>query len=107
MLEWHDMTTSMNSATVHHVAQLANIPVTTDEEKKLADGFSTTLGVVDELKNVNTKDVESTHQISGLVNVFRKDVVDTDRMFTQEQALANAPQIHNGFFVVDQILDQE
>ena len=97
----------MNPSIVHHIAQLANIPVTADEEKKLADGFSTTLAVVDELKKVNTKSVEPTHQVSDLVNVFRDDVVDVDRMFSQEQALANAPQSHNGFFVVDQILDQE
>ena len=101
------MAISMNSSTVHHIAQLANIPVTADEEKKLADGFATTLAVVDELKKVDTKGVEPTHQISGLTNVFRKDIVDADRMFTQEQALANAPQSHNGFFVVEQILDQE
>lgn len=97
----------MNPSIVHHIAHLANIPVTADEEKKLADGFSTTLGVIDRLKKVNIKDVEPTHQVGGLVNVFRDDVVDTDRMFTQEQALTNAPQSHNGFFVVDQILDQE
>ncbi|MEK7458368.1 MAG: Asp-tRNA(Asn)/Glu-tRNA(Gln) amidotransferase subunit GatC, partial [Patescibacteria group bacterium] len=63
--------------------------------------------VVDELKKVNTTNVEPTHQVSGLINVFRKDVVDMDRMFTQEQALANASQSHNGFFVVEQILDQD
>ncbi len=101
------MATSMNPSIVHHIAQLANIPVTADEEKKLADGFSTTLGVVDELKKVHTKDIEPTHQVSGLVNVFREDIVDADRMFTQEQALSNAPESHNGFFVVEQILDQE
>ena len=107
LLEWLDMASTMNPSIVHHIAQLANIPVTADEEKKLADGFSTTLAVVDELKKVDTKGVEPTHQVSGLVNIFRDDVVDAERMFTQEQALANAPHTHDGFFVVDQILDQE
>mgnify|MGYP001617368899 FL=1 len=101
------MATSMNSSIVHYVAKLATIPVTAEEEKKLADGFTKTLTVVDELKKVNTTNVEPTHQVSGLINVFRKDVVDMDRMFTQEQALANASQSHNGFFVVEQILDQD
>jgi aspartyl-tRNA(Asn)/glutamyl-tRNA(Gln) amidotransferase subunit C len=101
------MADSMNASIVHHIAQLANIPVTADEEKTLADGFVTTLQVVDELKKINTKNVSPTHQLSGLTNVLREDVVDTERMFTQEQALANAPQSHNGFFVVEQILDQE
>src|SRR3989338_8888654 len=84
LLEWLDMASTMNPSIVHHIAQLANIPVTADEEKKLADGFTTTLAVVDELKKVNVKDVAPTHQVSGLVNVLREDTVDMDRMFTQE-----------------------
>jgi hypothetical protein len=28
-------------------------------------------------------------------------------MFSQENALANAPRVHNGFFIVDQVIDQD
>jgi len=92
---------------VKHIAKLANIPVKDEEEKKLADGFTTTLKVVDELFKVNVKGVEPTHQVTGLENVLREDEVNPERTFTQEQALANAPRTNNGFFVVDQVIEQE
>ncbi|HKY74146.1 MAG TPA: Asp-tRNA(Asn)/Glu-tRNA(Gln) amidotransferase subunit GatC [Patescibacteria group bacterium] len=97
----------MNSQTVHHIATLANIPVTDQEERSLADGFVTTLQVVDKLKTLDISHTEPTHQVNNLVNVFRDDVVDESRMFSQAQALANAAQSHDGFVVVKQILEQE
>ena len=92
---------------VIHIAALAAIPVTDEETKKLADGFTTTLQVVEDLKTAQTGTIEPTHQVTGLENVLREDVVDEERMFTQEEALRNAPRTHDGFFVVDQILDRD
>lgn len=91
---------------VAHIADLANIPISHDEEEKLAEGFTKTLSVVDELMDVDTKDVEPTHQITGLENVWREDQVDASRTFTQQEALANAKKKHNGFFVVPQLIGE-
>ncbi len=92
---------------VDHIATLATIPVTEEEKKTLAEGFTTTMQVVDHLNEVDTSNIEPTHQVTGLVNVLRKDVVDKDRMFSQKQALSNAKHTHNGYFVVDQILEEK
>lgn len=92
---------------VIHIAALAAIPVSHEETEKLADGFTTTLKVVEDLKIANTGNVGPTHQVTGLENVMREDSVDEERMFTQEEALRNAPRTHNGYFVVDQILDRD
>lgn len=92
---------------VHKIAKLANIPVTTREEASLAEGFNTTMKVVDTLFSVDVKGVTPTSQVTGLENVFRDDEIDGQRVFTQDQALANAPRTHNGFFVVDQILEDD
>ncbi len=92
---------------VDHIAKLANIPVTEDEKKILADGFTKTMEVVDHLSELDTSSIEPTHQVTGLVNVLRDDVVDEARMFTQKQALSNAKKTHQGFFVVDQILEEK
>jgi aspartyl/glutamyl-tRNA(Asn/Gln) amidotransferase C subunit len=97
----------ITSSTVHHIAALANIPVSPDEEQKLAEGFTTTMDVVDQLKIADTSNTQPLHQVTGLLNVLREDEVDESRMFTQEQACMNAKQSHNGFIVVPQILDQE
>lgn len=97
---------TMDPKLVAHIADLANIPVTTDEEKKLAEGFTKTLAVVDKLMEVDTLGIEPTHQVTGLENVWREDQIDNSRTFTQEEALANATNKHNGYFVVPQLIGQ-
>ena len=92
---------------VHKIAKLANIPITTREEAVIAAGFNTTMNVVDTLFSVDVKGVVPTSQVTGLENVFREDEIDAARVFTQEEALANAPRKHNGYFVVDQILQDD
>ena len=101
------MATTFTSQDVDKIAKLALIPVTDEEKKELAQGFTTVVRVLDVLKKVDVTNVEPTHQVTGLENVFRDDVVDEGRMFTQEQALANAPKVHDGYFMVDQVIDQD
>ena len=92
---------------VKKIAKLARIPITTDEEKSLEAGFKTTMKVVDTLFSVDVKGITPTSQVTGLENVFREDEIDVERMFTQEEALFNAPRKYNGYFVVDQILEDD
>jgi len=92
---------------VSHIAKLANIPITSDEEKSLAEAFETTLAVIEQLQTVNVEGVTPTFQVTGLENVMRDDVVDENRMFSQDQALANAKATHDGYFVVPQIISQD
>lgn len=96
----------MKTGVVHHIAQLAQIPISDKEEQSLEHAFDATLKVIDKLQELDVKNVEPTHQVTGLHNVLREDIVDESRMFTQEEALANAKQTHNGFFVVNQLIEQ-
>lgn len=91
---------------VVHIAELANIPVTSEETVKLASGFTTTLGVVESLNRIDTTGVAVTNQVTGLENVLRDDVVTPARMFTQAQALQNAKRTHDGYIVVDQLIGE-
>lgn len=91
---------------VAKIAKLARIPVTSQEEKQLADGFNTTMNVVDQLFQVDVGDIEPMSQATGSMNIFREDEVDVTRTFTQEKAILNAKRTHNGFFVVDHILEE-
>src|SRR5688572_29303516 len=92
---------------IKHIANLANIPVTDAEQEKLRDAFEETLQTISELQSVTVKNVEPTHQVTGLENVLREDKVDVDTMFTQHEALANAKQTHNGYFVVPRIIEEK
>ena len=91
---------------VGHIAQLSNIPVTDEEKNQLAQGFTTTMVVVDDLKKAHTNGIDPTHQVTGLENVFREDLVDEERMFSQGDALRNAKRTYKGLFVVDQVLEK-
>lgn len=92
---------------VKHIAKLANIPVSAQEEIDLAKAFNQTLDVIEELKTVDVTGIEPTHQVTGLENVTRDDAVTTDRMFTQNQALANAQHTYQGYFVVPRVIDEK
>lgn len=94
----------INASVVKHISELANIPVSEKESQVLANAFSETLDVVDELKKIDVSEVKTTHQVTGLKNVFREDQVIESRQFTQEEALSNARNTHQGYFVVPQVL---
>lgn len=96
----------INKQLIKHVARLANIPIQDQEAGELSQAFAETLTVVDELKQLSVDKIEPTHQVTGLSNVMREDEISEKRMFTQEEALKNAPKTHNGFFVVPRILEK-
>lgn len=97
---------SFTASDVKKIAQLAHIPVTDGEASDLASGFTTSLTVVDAMQSINVEGVDPTSQVTGLENVFREDEIDTARIFSQDDALKGAKRVYNGFFVVDQILEE-
>ncbi len=90
---------------VKRIGLLANIPITSQEAEKLAQGFNSVISIVDILSSVNTNGIEPTHQVTGLTNIFREDIIDEGRTFTQKEAFQNAKNTYNGFFMVEQILE--
>jgi aspartyl-tRNA(Asn)/glutamyl-tRNA(Gln) amidotransferase subunit C len=80
---------------VSHVAKLANLQITKDEEQKLESQLSEVLDYIEMLNEVDTENVEPTSQVTGLENVTREDVASDS--LSQEQALANTKETHNGF----------
>lgn len=65
---------------VKHVAKLANLPITPDQEKKLTNAFNETLEFVDQISKLDTAGVEPLAQVTGLTNVTRPDEVDETRI---------------------------
>lgn len=101
------MSHAISPTLVAHVATLAHLPIKDAQVAVLVSEFNETLAVIENLHEVDVSKTEPTHQVTGLENAWREDVVDEQRMFTQEEALANAPKKHDGFFVVPRILHQE
>lgn len=98
--------TKISTDIVKHISQLAKIPISEKEKRNLAEGFNKALAVVDELFKVNVEGIEPTHQVTGLKNILREDKVDEKKKLTQEQALSNTKNKHNGYFVTDQVLEE-
>lgn len=88
---------------VKHVAKLANLPLSDEEIILFIIQLSAILDFVSKLQKIDTNDVGETSQVTGLENVFREDEIDNERLLTQEEALANAKETHNGFFKVPKI----
>ncbi len=95
---------TIDQNTIKHVAQLANIPITPSETESFTHDFIKTLEVVNQLQKISVQDVTTTHQVTNLKNVLRDDEINHAKMLTQEQALANAKNTHQGYFVVPRIL---
>lgn len=89
---------------VKHIAKLANLPLNPQEEKKFEKQLSEILSYVEKLKEVDTKNVETTSQVTGLENVTRED--NPTPSLNQEEALSNTKSKHNGLFKVKAILGE-
>lgn len=92
---------------IDHLAKLANLPVNDAQAEELTKQVGVTVEYVSQLQSLPTEGVEETSQVTGLENVFREDAIDTTRIFTQEEALANAKRTHNGYFVVDAVMEEK
>jgi aspartyl-tRNA(Asn)/glutamyl-tRNA(Gln) amidotransferase subunit C len=90
---------------IEHVAKLANLPLDEKHLEILGKQLTETLLYIDKLNEIPTEKVERTSQVTGLTNVTRDDTVSAS--LPQEAAVENAPATHNGYIVVDAILEEE
>lgn len=90
---------------VPHIAKLANLKITKDEEEKFEKQLSAVLSYVDKLSEVNTENVEPTSQVTGLKDVLRKD--EPKPSLPQADALSQAPVTQNNMFQVKGVFETE
>lgn len=90
---------------VKHVAKLANLPLTEEEEEKYSGQLSKILEYVDQLNRVDTSNVEPTFNVSGNTNITQEDLVN--KSLTQEKALENTSNKRDGFFVTKGVFENE
>jgi aspartyl-tRNA(Asn)/glutamyl-tRNA(Gln) amidotransferase subunit C len=90
---------------VAHVAKLANLSLSEEEKQLFATQLEETLKYVEQLSEVDTKNVLPTSNVTGLTNVMDEDI--TRPSLSQKEALANAKETENGLFKVKGIFDNE
>ncbi len=88
---------------VRHVARLALLELTPDEERRLQIDMSEMLGYVDKLNELDTDKVEPTAQVGESGTPVREDVVTNHA--AADAMLANAPAREGFFFKVPKIIE--
>ncbi len=90
---------------VKHLSVLANVPLTENQIEKLPDELSTVIEYMSKIITLDTNNIVETSQVTNLENIFREDEIDEKRTLTQDEALSNATEKHNGYFKVKAIFE--
>ena len=93
---------SLTDDEVRHVAKLASIQLTDEQVLKTKSQLNDILDYVNQLSNIDTRGVEPTSHVHGVVNAFRDDVVKES--LPVESIEQNCPAFKNGCFVVPKII---
>jgi aspartyl-tRNA(Asn)/glutamyl-tRNA(Gln) amidotransferase subunit C len=95
---------SLDRETVGWVAHLARLNLSPAELDDMTRQLSAILDYVDQLRQVNTDDVEPLAHPLSVQNAFRPD--EPDPSLPVNEALANAPSRQSDFFGVPAVFDQ-
>lgn len=90
---------------VKHVAKLANLPLTSEEEEKYSEQLSKVLDHIDQLNKVDISKVEPRFNMTDKSNVMSED--ETIPSLSQEEALSNASKKSGGFFETKGVFENE
>jgi aspartyl-tRNA(Asn)/glutamyl-tRNA(Gln) amidotransferase subunit C len=88
---------------IGHVASLARLKLSAEEEEMLTDQLDRILQYVEKLNELDTSNVEPLAHAVDIVNAFRED-----RLIpwpSKDSLLANAPARENNFFKVPKIIE--
>ena len=88
---------------VRHVARLARLELSPDDEERLRADMDEMLAYVDKLNQLDTKDVAPTTQVGEAGTPMRDDEVTNEP--AAEAMLANAPSRERGYFKVPKIIE--
>jgi len=88
---------------VEHVAKLARLDLSEAEKAKYADQLGKLLEYFNQLKEIDTQNIEPMAHPVQAVNVVREDIIAP--AFSREEILNNAPEVEDGYFKVPKIID--
>jgi aspartyl-tRNA(Asn)/glutamyl-tRNA(Gln) amidotransferase subunit C len=88
---------------IQHVAHLARLELTPEEERKLRAQLNQILGYIEKLKELGVSNAEPTAHAVPMVNVTRPDEVRPS--LSNEEALRNAAAKAGGLFIVPKIVE--
>lgn len=92
---------------IDHIAHLARIELSHVEKEKFAAELENILSFIDQLREVDTSDVEPVAHVSGLSDTVREDEIRDDwGMGVRDRLLAQAPKTENAYIKVKTVLEK-
>lgn len=88
---------------VRHVAELARLDFSEEEEAQMAEELSQILDYFDKLNELDTSGIPPMSHVLDVTNVFRPD--DVESRIDREQALEPAPQADDEYFRVPKVIE--
>jgi aspartyl-tRNA(Asn)/glutamyl-tRNA(Gln) amidotransferase subunit C len=88
---------------VRHVARLARLELSPDEEERLRSDMDEMLAYVEKLGELDTSNVTPTSQVGESGTPMRDDAVTNSP--APDEMLANAPARERGYFKVPKIIE--
>ena len=85
------------------MAKLARLAINDNERAQLRTEMSEILTWVETLNEINTEKVEPLIHMSSEINRMREDKIEYQ--LSQNEALSNAPQVKEDFFIVPKVID--
>lgn len=97
-------TPQLSKDDVKHLADLSALELSDAELETFRKQFDSTLEYVENMSELDTKNVEASKHLSGQNNVFFEDGTECTRKLTEEEAVQNSKKHADGYFIVDRIL---
>jgi aspartyl-tRNA(Asn)/glutamyl-tRNA(Gln) amidotransferase subunit C len=94
----------LDSHKIHHLAQLARLKVSDTEAEHYATELTKVFGYLEELKTVNTADLQATDHLSGLANQLRDDKIQAWPQADSELLLQSVAKDSQGRVKVKKIM---
>lgn len=94
---------SISNNDVQHVAKLARLNLTAEEEQTLTGQLNAILKYAEKLNELDTEDIEPTTHVLHVSNVMRED--ETRESLSIEQVMRNAPEEEDGQFKVPAVME--
>ncbi len=89
---------------INYVAALANLELTPSESRLIGQQLTEVISYVAQLSAVKTQNVKPTDFLHTHTLAMRPDVPEPS--LSQDEALANAKNLHNGFIKIGAILNE-
>lgn len=89
---------------IKRLARLSNLQISDDEAEKYPDQLTESLQYVENLQDIPTSSDPDTFFVTQKTNTMAEDEVDESIMLSQKEALKNAKNTRDGYFIVKRIL---